>query len=246
MPAGTLRLIDSGALDPALNMALDASLLAAGVVPTLRLYGWSPPGLSLGWFQSAAAFDRVRGDHVVVRRVTGGGAIYHDAELTFALTGPATLLPGAIADGYRALHAAIAVELEHVGVSARRCGGAPPEPASRASAWCFAAPGCDDLVARDGRKILGSAQRRLRRPTERLLHHGSLVLRAPAATPSSGSLADWLAPDTPVERLADAIVAAVARTVGLDPVRGELEPPELARAERAVARERDPAWVRQR
>ena len=50
-----MRLLRTGALDPALNLALDEALLQSGR-DTLRLYGWDPPGLSLGYFQKAARF----------------------------------------------------------------------------------------------------------------------------------------------------------------------------------------------
>ena len=74
-------------------MAIDEALLRSfdpvSSPPILRLYGWSPPALSLGRFQKADQvldLERCRADGVaVVRRVTGGGVIYHADELTLSL-----------------------------------------------------------------------------------------------------------------------------------------------------------------
>ena len=97
-----LRVIHSGEQDPRANMGLDEALLdSADSPPTLRLYRWSPAGLSLGYFQSMEICNRLAGgEHVIVRRITGGGAIYHDDEITFALTIDAAALPAAIPESY--------------------------------------------------------------------------------------------------------------------------------------------------
>jgi len=162
-------------------MAVDEALLRLTDEPTLRFYSWSPPGLSLGWFQRWSEFIDVEGDHVTVRRLTGGGAIYHQHELTFSLTGPVRLLPWAIPvqEVYVRLHHAIATGLESIGVRARAAGNrgrAAPRPEQL---WCFSHPTHDDLMGPDGLKLLGSAQRRIQDPEPRLLHHGSLVVAPP-------------------------------------------------------------------
>src|SRR5262245_38674114 len=122
-----LRLILSGALPPVLNMGLDeALLLAAGGPPTLRLYAWPPPGLSLGYFQKSAPFAAVPGPHVLVRRLTGGGAIYHDDEITFALVLDQAAFPVAVDASYRVVHDAIARALRSAAgmpVHATGCAG---------------------------------------------------------------------------------------------------------------------------
>ena len=86
------RWIRSGALGSAENMALDEALLRADpIVPTLRTYAWDPWTLSLGYFQRAdeAKLATVQGEGFgVVRRPTGGGAIFHGLELTYAVVCP--------------------------------------------------------------------------------------------------------------------------------------------------------------
>ncbi|MCA9268810.1 MAG: hypothetical protein KDA41_10090, partial [Planctomycetales bacterium] len=88
------RLIASEPCSGAMNMALDEALLesaAEASSATLRIYQWSRPTLSLGYFQAAAD----RAGHVasrdcdLVRRQSGGGAILHDRELTYSLVLPA-------------------------------------------------------------------------------------------------------------------------------------------------------------
>ncbi len=210
-----LRVVQSGAAAPALNMAIDDAMLAAGDTPVLRLYGWQPAGLSLGYFQPIAPFLDVPGDHQIVRRCTGGGAIYHAEELTFALVLDASDLPVPTLESYRLVHQAIARALASIGVEVAmvEAGTHHPNPTQP---WCFAVPGYPDLVSRQ-RKILGSAQRRVARPTPRILHHGSLVLRAPPATPFCGAVADWVEPDLVIADLRMAIVTELAAALGFTP-----------------------------
>jgi lipoate-protein ligase A len=113
--------------------------------------------------------------------------------------------------------------------------------------WCFAEPGDGDLVTDRG-KLLGSAQRRLRAPKPRLLHHGSLVLTQPALTPFVAAVADATAPTgTLRERLADAVVAALAHALGLQPAAGVLTAEERDLAQQlACDRYGDPAFTRLR
>ena len=92
----TLRLLRTGVARGAFNMGLDEAVLGSvsegRQPPTLRFYGWNPPTVSLGYFQGlddevdreacrAAGVD-------VVRRITGGGAVFHDDELTYSVVIP--------------------------------------------------------------------------------------------------------------------------------------------------------------
>lgn len=216
------------------NMAVDGALLALATTPTLRIYGWQPHAVSLGYFQSIADFQDLPHDTVIVRRSTGGGAIHHGDELTFSLAFDESRLPGDIAQSYVVLHDAIVRGLEHVGVVCRRASGGVQPAARPSDRWCFRTPVDGDLITDRG-KLLGSAQRRTRagdgNRNARILHHGSLVLQRPSHTPFVAAVADQT-PITGVLRkeLRSALAAELAKVLGLI-----ARPGERSRAENALA-----------
>ncbi len=162
------------------NMALDEAIMDAvgegAAPPTLRLYQWEPPCLSLGRRQPLEGVDlaRLRTDgSEAVRRATGGWAILHTDELTYSVA----LLPsdpradGPILDAYRKLSAGLLAGLTRLGVAAEM------KPASASgthnlTAACFEVPSAYEITAQE-RKLIGSAQAR---PNGRVLQHGSLPL----------------------------------------------------------------------
>ncbi len=181
----TWRYLDSGPARGAENMALDEQLLAeaarGGVAPVLRFYGWSPPAVSLGRFQAAAAaVDAAacaRYGFDIVRRVTGGRAVLHDRELTYSIVSPiaAGLFPNDVLGTYKVIAGALLSGLRSLGVQAEMV--SRPERMREgqkkcADAACFAAPSWYEIVAR-GRKIVGSAQRRV---SGAFLQHGSILI----------------------------------------------------------------------
>lgn len=199
-----------------------------GRQPTLRLYSWSPAGLSLGFFQEHSAFASVPGSHIIVRRATGGGAIFHDEEITFSLSLDLTSDDPGIVAWYLGVHAAVQTALQQVQIPVEFShGSSVPDPAGQRRSWCFASPGPHDLVSVSGGKIMGSAQRRIRRPSPRLLHHASLMLRAPASTPDCGSVAEYQDPAGIREDLEDCIIQRISDFLGLRPEAASPEESEL-------------------
>jgi len=183
------RLLDFAALSGAENMALDEAVLqqvaAADSPPTLRLYGWSPPCVSLGYFQGEAAevlrLDECAARGVgVVRRPTGGGAILHHREVTYSLCLPESEWAGlSTAESYERICAALSRGLASLGLGLSPRGpggtvGAGGEAClpDRTTDICFARGSRHDLVS-GGRKLVGSAQRRIKGG---LLQHGSVLL----------------------------------------------------------------------
>ena len=162
-------------------MAVDeALLLTASDRWTLRLYGWSKPTVSLGYAQPQrrGVDSRLAGrlGVAVVRRITGGRAVLHADEVTYAIVGPIDggPLAGGVSVAYRRIAHGLRLGLSRLGVDAslQRSGGARP-PQERGP--CFAARSRHELEV-DGRKLVGSAQRR---SGGRLLQHGSILMGAP-------------------------------------------------------------------
>jgi lipoate-protein ligase A len=238
------RLITTWGADPGFNMGLDEALLeSAGSPPTLRFYTWRPDTLSLGYFQRYADVPGVERAGAVVRRITGGGAIHHVAELTFSLAASLDhpLYRGGVGESYARVHAAIASALERIGVRAAARGAAGLESDRAGTGMCFHVSTPLDL-AWGGRKGVGSAQRRRR---GRVLHHGSIKL---GSSPLEGAIATARehAPSITPEELAALVREAFARELGLRAIAAVPDEAERSAARRLARRYLDPADVRRR
>lgn len=182
----TVYCIDSGAGTGQYNMDFDRWLMQAFSDGSFqrrfgegcclwRFYSWSPSAVSLGRNQRPEEIDieRCRADGVdVVVRPTGGRAVFHADELTYSFFA-ATALPNE--EIYRMVHETIRKALARVGVTAEFCRSQPDFKARYASAEsipCFTASARYELQV-DGRKIVGSAQRR---HGNVILQHGSMPL----------------------------------------------------------------------
>ncbi len=186
----TWRFIDTGPLDGPANMAVDEALLAcfdpSSAAPVLRLYGWNPPAFSLGRFQDAGQvldLQKCRQAGIpVVRRITGGGVIYHAEELTYAIVCAPHQIPSAqsVKDSFRVLTAFLLAFYGKLGLAARYAVDCSP-PGTRLGGrtpLCFAGRETYDILI-EGRKIGGNAQRRLKNV---IFQHGSIPLRNSLAT----------------------------------------------------------------
>lgn len=177
------RFLNTGYHSPGMNMALDEAILlaceAGTAPPTLRVYGWQPPALSLGYAQNV--HKEVNVDACcqygieIVRRPTGGRAVLHDDEVTYSVVMPIALQDGArtLTEHYHLIGLALAAAFTHLGVAVRL---ARPQRAVKAhhmpSPACFAALSRYELSV-SGKKLVGSAQKRGQRA---LLQHGSIPL----------------------------------------------------------------------
>ncbi|GAB4536524.1 MAG: lipoate--protein ligase family protein [Anaerolineales bacterium] len=164
------------------NMAVDEAILeAAGrgeVPPTLRLYAWEPPCLSLGYAQpfEDVDLDGLRSNGwEVVRRPTGGRAILHTDELTYAICGPhdVPLLQGSVLESYHRISVALLNALHLLGAPAESAPAPQVAPGSDPKGpVCFEVPSSYEITA-SGKKLIGSAQARKQIG---VLQHGSLPL----------------------------------------------------------------------
>jgi lipoyl(octanoyl) transferase len=235
--------------DGPVNMALDQALLdvvAAGKeVAFLRTYGWTIPTLSLGYFQHLArAQSELRWRKVpTVRRLSGGGAIWHHHEVTYAVVVPASHpLARPSTKLYCAVHAAIAETLVDLGVRAFLWGdNVDSRNCERnQSLLCFTNTNPQDIVT-SGVKIAGSAQRRR---GGAVLQQGSVLLAQSCATPEllgvcdvadlTAEPKDWS--DRLLKRIPDALGMHAAEIGLLDEVR-------MRAAELERIRYRNPAWT---
>jgi len=158
-------------------MSIDQSLLQATRAGGgfLRLYRWNPPCLSFGRNEPAKTrydTDRIRSLGLdTVRRPTGGRAVWHDRELTYAVAAPLDTF-GSLQQTYAAIHHLLAAALRRLGVPAsiapHRSGRVP----RLGSGACFAAPVGGEIVVGE-RKLVGSAQLR---EGNAFLQHGSVLM----------------------------------------------------------------------
>ncbi|OGX41625.1 MAG: hypothetical protein A3C53_08175 [Omnitrophica WOR_2 bacterium RIFCSPHIGHO2_02_FULL_68_15] len=178
------RLLLSGPGEPGFNMALDEALALAvrrgWSPPTLRIYQWQSPAISLGCHQPLSVLQGFGGmgpGVAVVRRPTAGGAVAHSADVSYALVCDTVRLrehPSRLL--YARFHAALGRALAVGCPSCRPPAGGYALSANRAPALpeqarCFEQPVADDLMA-GSRKVAGAAQRRWR---DGLLQQGTVV-----------------------------------------------------------------------
>ena len=215
------RLLMHGADSPARNMAVDEALLRNVRDPVLRIYEWSVPAVSLGYFQPAA----LASERPFVRRYTGGGLVDHAHDVTYTIVLPRAhpWMEMSAPESYCHIHRGVQAALKACGIVSELT----PAAHDVESDACFAKPVKFDIVAPTG-KLSGAAQRRTR---EGLLHQGSILL------PDAARNADLRA----------GFSKAFAARLDLVVEPGELSAEESARAEE-LERERyaTEAWNRSR
>lgn len=157
------RLLLTGFNTAFLNMAIDKAILVANsdgkVPPTVRFYGWCPPAISIGYFQSLTDEIDIRSCEKLgvdyVRRITGGGAVFHEKELTYSIVIPESHpeIPKNIMKSYGRICGAVIKGLQYVGIESEYVP-------------------INDIVA-GGRKISGNAQTR---KLATVLQHGTVLI----------------------------------------------------------------------
>ncbi len=149
-----IRILETGNNLGPLNMAVDEFLLYNCKEPVLRIYGWSKPCISIGYFQSIdeVNYKKCKDKDVdVVRRITGGGAVFHDMELTYSFV--TKNFPQNIMESYKEICEVIIQALKKIGLDAK-----------------FSP--LNDITI-DEKKVCGNAQTR---KNNTLLQHGTVLL----------------------------------------------------------------------
>jgi lipoate-protein ligase A len=265
----TWRLIITPVAHGAWNMALDEAILEhverGEIRPTLRLYAWDPPCLSLGRAQPFTDVDAARlksRGWEVVRRMTGGRAILHTDELTYSVTGSVDEphLAGSLLDSYNRLAKALLAAVQDLGLPVEMKED-KAESSGIPNPICFEVPSTYEITV-NGKKLIGSAQARRRNG---VLQHGSLPLTGdltricqalafPDELAREAAMRRLLARATTVESVlgrevawetgAQAFVRAFETQLGLKLEVGELSASEISRAKELVSEKyAHPSWT---
>ena len=231
----------------ALDRAVQLIHAAGETPPTLRLYSWVRPTLTLGHFQSAAGIDRgicTRSGVDVVRRFTGGRGVLHDDEVTYSIVaGIDDGIPSGTSASYRLLCGGLVEAYRLLGVDARLT---PRPRGDGASAACYLHATAADLSL-GARKLSGSAQVW---SGDTLLQHGSFIVSrdvslearifgladadASRLASETATLEDALGSRPSRERTLEAIATGISSGLGVRLVRGEVTCAELSLAESLV------------
>jgi len=265
----TWRLLITPPAHGAWNMAVDEAILEhigrGESIPTLRLYAWDPPCLSLGHAQSFSDVDvkrlKQRGWEVV-RRATGGRAILHTDELTYSVIAPSNepRVEGIVLESYNRLAQALLLAVKSLEIPVEMKAGKANENVTP-NPICFEVPSTYEITVNE-KKLIGSAQARKK---EGVLQHGSLPLtgdltricqalvfeseaareqasqrlleRATTVESALGMEVSW-------EKAKHAFVHAFEAQLGLSFERGELSESESKRVEELIKEKYNhPAWT---
>jgi lipoate-protein ligase A len=184
----TWRFLDTGPCPAAFNLALDESIAIAvregNAPPTLRLYSWQTPSVSIGYFQKIMDIDTgycAEKNIPVIRRLTGGRAILHDDEITYSFSARTVSgsFSGGLLDSYRKISVAFALALSKIGIPpelklVRRSRSAATSGLRTKSPSCFQSVSYGEITI-GGKKVIGSAQKRW---ADALLQQGAIPLAA--------------------------------------------------------------------
>ena len=175
-----IRLITQGPHHAFFNMALDEAISTSVrqrlSPPTLRLYQWDRPSVTIGYFQKIAEVNTeycTGQGYPVVRRATGGRAVLHDAELTYSFSSPAksSLFNGGLFENYVVISNALIKGLNLIGIKAGISFVKKRNSVHRNSA-CFKSVSYGEITVGE-KKVIGSAQKKY---SDGFLQQGSIML----------------------------------------------------------------------
>lgn len=252
------RYIDSGACDAAYNMALDEAIAAAvrkgDSPPTLRLYGWLLPAVSLGAFQGIVDIDTsycAEHDIQVVRRLTGGRGILHGEELTYSFSaGNDGLFSQGLLESYRHISSAFSLALQKMGLTVRMKNRREKGRTLARSPLCFQSTSYGELTIK-GKKLIGSAQKRW---DNGFLQQGSIpftidyamlasVFKKNVSSSDFAGLKD-IAHNFNCEEFKKYLVGSFETFFGISLLQGRPSGQEVAQAHTLCAEKyRDPLWT---
>lgn len=258
------RLIDSGPCSASYNMALDEAIAinvrSGDSPPTLRLYGWKRPSVSLGSFQKIESIDLAycaNNEIPVVRRPTGGRGILHGDELTYSFSSKNNGdFSGSLLETYRKLGVAFSAALNSIGLQTTMKMARESGRNLTRNPLCFKSISYGE-ISLDNKKLIGSAQKRW---SDGFLQQGSIpyaisdeeTIRifnlAPSLYMNDGMIClKRLLPNLSHNRFKKAIKEAFEETFNIRLVRSEISQEEQLLAKELEARKYlAPEWNLQR
>ena len=244
------RVIQDGALPGNTNMARDHALTTclAEDGGILRLYRWDPPTISFGrnepargrYLEAAASQEGI----AFVRRPTGGRAVLHHGELTYALSFPLHTF-GGLKRAYRIINRGLLEGLRIMGAAVVELAGSTGTALRPNAGPCFRQPAEGEVMAL-GRKLIGSAQVRME---QAVLQHGSIILEGTQEmlrrlraddepVPPPATLKSLLGVIPPMEVMVDSIQRGLSKTLG-----GSWERDDYRNDEKMAARDLEPHYL---
>jgi lipoyl(octanoyl) transferase len=243
------RFIDTGRGSAAYNMALDEAISLSvkkeAAPPTLRLYGWAAPSVTIGYFQKISEIDVdycMLNDIPVVRRITGGRAILHADEITYSFSVRTKgQFSGGLIESYRRISAAFHQAFIKAGISPELILNSRTRRLSSqrgvTSPLCFESASYGELTIQ-GMKVIGSAQKRW---SDGLLQQGSIpffldreeIGRVFGLTNTTGTMAGLTAivPDLDAEQFKNAVRLSFEETFNIQWSLSPLSKEELSLAQ---------------
>ena len=247
------RFLDTGASTAAFNMAIDEAILSMHAEgkssPTLRLYQWIPPAISLGYFQRRHGIDLEACQRLgidMIKRATGGRAVLHFGDLTYSVVaGIADGMPSSVAAAYRLICEGLLAAFRDLGFEAEFRSFSVKSPRSDI---CFLSSTTGDIL-HEGKKFVGSAQTWYK---SSMLQHGSITLEPHLEVWVSlqegkhatsidyeetlkremTSVKEILGCIPAIDEIAAAIRNGMTQVLGIEFREGELSPEELSLAEK--------------
>ncbi len=177
------RLMLDNPRDAHLNMAIDESIFIHCIQkqspPTLRFFQWQMPSITIGYAVDAEKelnLDPCWTKKIpVVRRITGGGAVFHKPDITFSINFPKNIIPQpqSIIDSYKFINQIFVDGLKNLGIVCTLLDELASQPSKYAPNICFIKPTVYDILFQ-GKKLVGNAQRRKK---DFILNHGSILYK---------------------------------------------------------------------
>jgi len=166
------RLIDTKSSNAFYNMAVDEALMKLNKIPVLRFYTWKPTAVSLGYFQSIKDIDLgfcKKNKIELVRRITGGKAVFHDKELTYSFVIDEGKVPKSVVGSYKKISNSVLIALRNLGIDAKFKDKGVKQTKTPV---CLNNPSWYEIVV-GNKKIAAAAQTRKK---GKLLQHGPILL----------------------------------------------------------------------